>query len=90
MNDPSETPWVLIRRDKPRTYFGSLDGAKKFYDQLRFNGGRQPDAAIFGPGGESWYCRGSKEAYWVRDDERRKREVAERRAAGAVADEDAA
>jgi len=57
-----QNPWVLIRKDKPRSDFGSLDGAKKFYDRLRANGGRQPDAAIFGPGGESWYCWGSKEA----------------------------
>jgi hypothetical protein len=72
--DPSLTPWVLLRKDKPRVYFGSLDGAKKFFDHLRFNGPRQPNGAIFGPGGEGWYCGGSKEASWHRDDERRKRE----------------
>jgi hypothetical protein len=76
--DPSETPWVLVRRgrDKPVLRFSALGKAKAFFDQLRFNGPRQPDAAIFGPGGEAWYCRGSKEGYWVRDEERRKREAA--------------
>lgn len=70
---PSQ-PWVLIRRDKPVVRFGSLGNARQFYDHLRFNGPRQPDAAIFGPGGEAWYCRGSKEGFWARDDNRRKRE----------------
>jgi len=74
----TDKPWVLLRKDKPLLRFEALSDAKKLFDQLRFNGPRQPDAAIFGPGGEAWYCRGSKEGYWVRDDKRRKREAAER------------
>jgi hypothetical protein len=80
--------WVLLRRDKPVTRFGDLGAAKKFYDNLRFNGPRQPDAAVFGPGGEAWYCRGTREGFWMRDDAARKREADERKEAGA--DEDAA
>lgn len=67
-------PWVLLRRDKPVVRFGDLGAAKRFHDQLRWNGKRQPDAAVFGPGGEAWYCGGSREAHWTRDDARRKRE----------------
>ncbi len=68
-------PWVLARKDKPVLRFGALSEGKEFYNHLRFNGARQPDAVIFGPGGEAWYCRASKESYWGRDDERRRREA---------------
>ncbi len=70
-------PWVLIRKDKPVLRFAALSEGKEFYNHLRFNGPRQPDAAIFGPGGEAWYCWGSKEGHWTRDDGRRKREAAQ-------------
>lgn len=68
-------PWVLLRKDKPLLRFEALGDAKRFYDQLRYNGPRQPDGAIFGPGGEAWYCWGSKEGSWGRDDGRRKKEA---------------
>lgn len=71
-----DKPWVLIRKGKPPLYFEALPLAQRFYDQLRFNGGGREDAAVFGPGGEAWYCRRFRTARWVRDDDRRPREAA--------------
>lgn len=48
------------------------------HDSPRFHGKPQPDATIFGPGGEAWYCGGKSWSQWVRDDDRRKREAAAR------------
>lgn len=70
----SENPWVLVRAGRPVVRFPSLDGAKQFFNQLRFNALlRVTDAAVFGPDGEAWYCQGSREGSWTRDDGRRKR-----------------
>lgn len=74
---PSENPWVLIRSGKPVVRFPSLQGAQQFFNQLRFNSpSRITGAAVFGPGGEAWYCQGERFASWGRDDGRRKREAA--------------
>jgi hypothetical protein len=69
-------PWVLVRRKKPVLRFPTLIAAQKFYDQLRFNAFLYEDAAVFGPNGEAWYCQRYRDATWVRDDARRKREAA--------------
>lgn len=72
---PSENLWVLIRAGKPVVRFPSLQGAQQFFNQLRFNTlSRITAAAVFGPGGEAWYCAGSREGQWIRDDDRRERE----------------
>jgi hypothetical protein len=67
-------PWVLIRKGHPLTRFGSCEGGKRFFDTLRFNRGGGADAALFGPGGAAWYCRGVRWGSWERDDDRRKRQ----------------
>ena len=71
----SDLPWVLLRRGSPPIRFISLDLARRFYDQQRFNRPVDADAAVFGPNGEAWYCRRWRSAQWERDDDRRKREA---------------
>jgi hypothetical protein len=73
MPDRVELPWGLVRREKPLVRFTTRERGQKFFDGLRHNG-RQPDAALFGPRGEAWYCRGDRWASWCRDDGRRQRE----------------
>jgi hypothetical protein len=74
--DRPELPWVLLRKGRPAVRFAALPLAQRFYDQLRHNAGVQEDAAIFGPNREAWYCARVRTAYWIRDDDRRKRESA--------------
>ena len=75
MADRNELPWVLLRRRRPAVRFAALHLAQRFYDQLRHNAGVQEDAAIFGPDREAWYCARTRHAQWIRDDDRRKRDV---------------
>lgn len=79
--DRPDLPWVMLRRGKPPLRFLTLELAKRFYDQLRFNRPVGEDAAVFGPGGEAWYCPRWRAASWVRDDARRRREAAPEEAA---------
>jgi hypothetical protein len=72
---PPGDPWVLVRKGKPPVRKPTFAEAKRFYDQLRFNSFVAEDAAVFGPGGEAWYCRRFRDSTWVRDDDRRKREA---------------
>ncbi len=75
MAELAALPWVLLRKGKPAWRFPSRERGQGQYDSLRFNAGRPiADAALFGPGGEAWYCRGNRYAEWHRDDERRRRQ----------------
>lgn len=72
-----EKPWKLTQfmRGVRAWPFATLEKAQKQFDQMRFNARAPiPDAAIFGPKGETWWCAGTRYAQWVRDDERRKRQ----------------
>lgn len=68
-------PWILLRKGKPRVPFATRELGIRFFDHLRRNGSHQPDAALVGPNGEAWYCRGNRWSEWFRDDARRKREL---------------
>lgn len=75
MPDPSK-PWRLTQfiPGVKAWEFATREAAMKMFDSMRFNS-RSPiqDAGLFGPGGEAWWCAGTRYAQWNRDDERRKR-----------------
>lgn len=78
MADKPDLPWVLIRKGSPPWPFATREKAKAQFNSLRFNAPKAiADAALFGPGGEAWYCRGNRWGEWFRDDARRKREAPE-------------
>lgn len=73
-------PWVLIQKGAPPWPFDTREKAQRVFNQRRFNSAKPiADAALFGPGGESWYCTGTRFGQWERDDDRRKREAAAER-----------
>ena len=73
MTASPDKPWVLLRKRHPQIRFATGEAGRKFYDQLRFNAGAGADEALFGPGGEAWYCGRFRWATWIRDDARRMR-----------------
>ena len=73
----ADLPWVLLRKGKPVIRFAERELGQRFFDRQRYNAGAQPDAALVGPEAEAWYCAGTRWGQWVRDDERRRRAVAE-------------
>lgn len=73
--DRPDLPWVLLRKGYPATRHLTRELGQRFYNALIFGqqGWKQPEAGLFGPGGEAWYRRG-RHGEWVRDDDRRRRE----------------
>lgn len=75
MAERPDLPWVLLRRGKPLTRHLTRELGQKFYNSLIYGwaGWKEPEAALFGPGGEAWY-RNGRHGGWERDDARRGRE----------------